>query len=475
MNRIRLSTRTVSVLIVILLGVLSWDLNQRYEHIARSVETTRLDFLEDFTEILASILSSRSGSMLEVQRTLDMAYSEVRPSIHAEWSHEGLWVPETRISLWNTRGQKLFERPDQAGDAMSTTPLPFPIAALQTACLREAAYERDSGLTRITCPLSHQGQTLGGLSISRHDHRVQELVDSAQMTVLYLGVESAFMMLLGLVLVFCAILRPFELWQRHVRVLKAGKVPHQLRLDRTQLGPIGRMLDHLLSSITGDRYLKNYVHALTHQYQHPLQRLMNAVSTLEALYPDDERIDAISTRMHDELAAMTRFNRMVMALAKVEELEKLSSASRCALQDLVAEILESFQDTFAIEHIPVEYSLNPCTVWGDRYLIQEAIVNLLQNAIDFSRPGDLMTITLKPEGPKVELLIRDRGFGIPDYAEHQLFDRFFTTARKHRGTLGNGLGLTYVKEIMDLHGGEVTVTNHPEGGVEARLIFPTRN
>ena len=102
-------------------------------------------------------------------------------------------------------------------------------------------------------------------------------------------------------------------------------------------------------------------------------------------------------------------------------------------------------------------------------------MNLLQNAIDFSRSGDCMTITLKCDNSKAELLIRDRGLGIPDYAVHQLFDRFFTTARTHRATLGNGLGLTYVKEIMDLHGGEVSVTNHPEGGVEARLIFPIRN
>jgi two-component system sensor histidine kinase CreC len=379
------------------------------------------------------------------------------------------------MSLWNVDGRKLVEGPGHVSGPMTAKPLPMPIVSLQGLCLREAAYDSDAGLTRITCPLSLHGQTLGALSIARHDHRVQQLVHSSQLTILSLGLESIVMILLMALFVLCAILKPIELWQGYVRVLKAGKVPNQLRLDRTMLGPVGGVFDHLLTSIAGDRFLKDYVHKLTHQYQTPLQHLMNAVLALGELYPEDERLTDITTEMHEELKSLARFNAMVMALAKLEDLKKLSSVSRCALQEIVSHTIASFQHTLEHEQIPVDLALQPCSVWGDDFLIQEAITNLLSNGIEFSRPGDRMTITLDRQKERIQLRIRDRGLGIPEYAQAQIFDRFFTTPRTHRCTTGNGLGLCYVQEIMELHGGQVTVQNHPDGGVEACLFFPARN
>jgi two-component system sensor histidine kinase CreC len=75
----------------------------------------------------------------------------------------------------------------------------------------------------------------------------------------------------------------------------------------------------------------------------------------------------------------------------------------------------------------------------------------------------------------VEAVVTDTGPGIPLYAAERIFERFYSLQRPDTGKKSSGLGLGVVKEIMQLHGGHVTVQNAPEGGVAARLMFPCRS
>ena len=68
--------------------------------------------------------------------------------------------------------------------------------------------------------------------------------------------------------------------------------------------------------------------------------------------------------------------------------------------------------------------------------------------------------------------MRDEGPGVPDYALGRVFDRFYSLARPHSGKKGTGLGLTFVKEIAELHGGSASLDNDPRGGAIATLRLP---
>ena len=101
-----------------------------------------------------------------------------------------------------------------------------------------------------------------------------------------------------------------------------------------------------------------------------------------------------------------------------------------------------------------------------------ALVNLLQNAIEFSPESGAIEVTLADAGDAVELTIHDQGPGIPAYARHRLFEHFYSLPRPDGQQRSTGLGLTLVREIAELHHGHVDVTNHPEGGAVARLRLP---
>jgi len=72
-------------------------------------------------------------------------------------------------------------------------------------------------------------------------------------------------------------------------------------------------------------------------------------------------------------------------------------------------------------------------------------------------------------GRRVELTVRDRGPGVPDYALDRVFEKFYSLRRPDSGRKSTGLGLAFVREIAHLHGGEAFLANHPEGGATATL------
>ena len=82
-------------------------------------------------------------------------------------------------------------------------------------------------------------------------------------------------------------------------------------------------------------------------------------------------------------------------------------------------------------------------------------------------------MSVSGDARQVEIRIRDRGPGIPDFELERVFDPFYRLERsRNRETGGTGLGLTIARNIVRAHGGEVVLRNVPEGGCEARVTLP---
>jgi two-component system sensor histidine kinase CreC len=113
-----------------------------------------------------------------------------------------------------------------------------------------------------------------------------------------------------------------------------------------------------------------------------------------------------------------------------------------------------------------------CRVNGDRFLLQRALANLLHNALEFSPEGGSIDVAVASTRRHHEIRVRDHGPGLPEFAEKRVFDRFYSLPRPGTGRKSTGLGLSFVREIADLHHGTVELKNHPEGGALAVLRLP---
>ena len=112
-------------------------------------------------------------------------------------------------------------------------------------------------------------------------------------------------------------------------------------------------------------------------------------------------------------------------------------------------------------------------IHGDKHLLAQAFANLLDNAIKYTPEGGNVAIAVQTEGMEARVTIADSGPGIPEAELNRVFEPFYRLeSSRSRDTGGTGLGLSIARNVARAHGGELTLRNHPQGGLEARLELP---
>src|SRR5690606_8943751 len=122
--------------------------------------------------------------------------------------------------------------------------------------------------------------------------------------------------------------------------------------------------------------------------------------------------------------------------------------------------------------LQLELPPQPLRANGDRFLLRQALTNLVDNALAFAPRGSTVQLSLRVEAGQAVLRVLDRGPGVPDYALERVFERFYSLARPDGRPRSSGLGLPFVREVARLHGGQARLANRDGGGAEAGLSLP---
>jgi signal transduction histidine kinase len=171
---------------------------------------------------------------------------------------------------------------------------------------------------------------------------------------------------------------------------------------------------------------------------------------------------------------MARLLNGLSALARLEDEARTVDRRPCSLEVLVREAVEAVLPEASMKAIDIvpQVDLNrSADVDGERLRI--AIVNLLSNAIKYSGHGTRVEIRLRQEDGQAAISVADQGPGIAAGDESRVFDPYYRSERSRAsGVPGTGLGLYLVRQIMELHGGEVALVNRPTGGAVFVLRLP---
>ena len=125
------------------------------------------------------------------------------------------------------------------------------------------------------------------------------------------------------------------------------------------------------------------------------------------------------------------------------------------------------------KQITVHCTLADVTVWGDEGRLREVVVNLVDNAVKYNRPGGHVYVSLREEEQRVLLQVTDTGIGIPEDKQKRVFERFYRADVSHSDKIeGSGLGLSIVKHIVDQHQGRISLTSKENSGTRITVSFP---
>jgi two-component system sensor histidine kinase CreC len=227
-------------------------------------------------------------------------------------------------------------------------------------------------------------------------------------------------------------------------------------------------------ALAGRNYVADYVQTLTHEVKGPLSAIRGAAELLQEPMPEVDRARFIANIARETQRIQELVDRM-LELTALESRKSLDRASPVPLAALVAEVVASATSSAQARGLGIAVVGEPAAnavVVGDAFLLQRALANLIDNALDFSPPGGRVDVELVVHARSVDVVVRDAGPGIPEYAEDKVFEKFYSLARPATAKKSTGLGLSFVKEIAELHRGRVTLKNGVGGGAVATLSLP---
>ena len=319
------------------------------------------------------------------------------------------------------------------------------------------------------------GAIAGAVSLGKPVQSFGQFVEAARRKTLLLGATSVVAVLLLVIILSVWLVRPFGVLADYVRYVRAQRSFSLPRLGRRALGAIGAAYDEMRDALAGRNYVADYVQTLTHEVKGPLSAIRGAAELLQEPMPEADRVRFIANIARETQRIQELVDRM-LELTALESRKSLDRAMPVAIAALVAEAAMSATPSAQARglSIVVDAASLPvaAAVDGDAFLLLRAVANLIDNALDFSPLGGQVTIEVVAHARVCDIVVRDTGPGIPEYAEDKVFEKFYSLARPASKKKSTGLGLSFVKEIAELHHGRVTLKNGADGGAVATLSLP---
>lgn len=332
--------------------------------------------------------------------------------------------------------------------------------------------DRRSEVMYVAAPVVWKDRIIGAVSIGKPTKDFEPFLVNARSKVIAVGLTAGVAVLLLAAIVSIWLMRPFALIQDSVRLLRTHGSAGLPRLGRRVRSVIGTAFEEMRDALAGRTYTEQYVQSLTHEIKSPLSAIRGAAELLQEPMPEAERA-RFTANISEQTQRIQEVVDRLLELSGLEKQRRLESVGPVALDELIEGVKSAAQPLASRRSVTLEVQgERGVRTKGDAFLLHRALMNLVQNAIDFAPAETAVTIGARTTGRTVEIEVRDRGPGLPEFARERVFERFYSLPRPDTGKKSTGLGLSFVEEIAALHRGSVRIDNHPDGGAVATLSLP---
>ncbi len=272
--------------------------------------------------------------------------------------------------------------------------------------------------------------------------------------------------------------------------LSRGELERRVRAQTAELETLNRSLEAKVEERTTelrrayeelravDARKSEFISVAAHQLRTPLSGIRWALGMLargEAGALSDEQKKLV-TQSESATAKLIAIVGDMLSTEFVRAGSARYALAPVPIADLVDETLFALTDRVRAQEIVIENGAKDHGVMAlaDRSAIGQVVLNLLDNAVKYTRKGGRVRVTLRAAGKnQVEFGVEDSGIGIPDEEQRHVFERFFraTNAVRERAD-GSGLGLAIVKSIVEAHDGTISFTSHPGEGTSFLVRLP---
>ncbi|MEO0165989.1 MAG: ATP-binding protein [candidate division WOR-3 bacterium] len=241
--------------------------------------------------------------------------------------------------------------------------------------------------------------------------------------------------------------------------------------------PVQQLFLYLFSDITDaknlERIKSDFITNLSHELRTPLTAIKGYLDTLQEPDLEEKDREKFIKIVRENIERLINIVSDLLILSDVERRERKLDKETFDLNEVGNEVVKLFRKSATEKGLQLIFNPVQLPLYtGDRFLIQQVLINLISNAIKFTEKGKV-ELEIKYAQDKFFIIVSDTGIGISNDEIPRIFERFYTVDKtRSRRQGGTGLGLSIVKHIVYLHQGEIKVESRLQEGSRFTIILP---
>ena len=341
------------------------------------------------------------------------------------------------------------------------------------------------------------GQTVY-VALSAIERPIGSALDEVIPSLLIAGAVTLLLSLLAALLLARSIAKPIGRLTQATEAFARGQYDHRVSgAGGDEIGRLGKSFNTMAERVQQSRQMeKDFVANVSHELKTPLTSIQGfSQAMLDGVIQDLEGARRAAQTIFDETARMARLVGDLLVLARFESGEMPLAKETLDLNQLLPHWIECLQPRAKSQGQTLITVLDPLPlITGDAGRLEQIIINLVDNAIKYNRPGGVITVTAQTPAPAsaskssviarrrvvqvlgtrwVTIAVTDTGTGIPKEDLARLFERFYR-GDKARVAGGTGLGLSIAHEIVAAHGGKIAVESDVGRGSTFTVHLPVK-
>jgi two-component system sensor histidine kinase KdpD len=218
-----------------------------------------------------------------------------------------------------------------------------------------------------------------------------------------------------------------------------------------------------------ERLYKTLLNSVSHELRTPIAAITGAAGSLQAMSANENE----TILLNEVQTAAERLNWLVENLLDMTRLESGMLQLRldwCDVADLISVSVNKTKGMLKEHDVVVELAPDLPLAKMDFVLMEQVLINLLRNAANYTPAGTRVRVKASVEDGELQIVVADRGGGLPPDDPGRVFDKFYRVPGVATG--GTGLGLSIVKGLVEAHGGTITADNRANGGARFIIHLP---
>lgn len=256
---------------------------------------------------------------------------------------------------------------------------------------------------------------------------------------------------------------------------KLAKGEFDVKVDiksRDEIGILIKNFNRMAEQLGRMEYLqKDFIRNVSHEFKTPLASIQGFAKLLQnENLPEKDRLE-FSGIILEETERLSQLSSKILRLSKLENQRELAAGQEFLLDEQIRSVIVLLEPKWRHKRLNFEVHMEKTPYVGDEELLLQVWINLIENAVKFSNPEGNITITAARSDHAVEVEITDNGAGMDELTQKKIFERFYQGNTSHSSE-GSGLGLSIVKRILELNGGEIRVKSSPSQGASFLVKLP---